>query len=51
MFNQSIVNTIAKGLLPTDEDHRIRVYLMHSTAKHNETARDRLKRVIGADAR
>jgi hypothetical protein len=45
-FNGSISGNQFEGTLPADGDYKIRVYLIRSAARRNETARYRLEMII-----
>ena len=51
MFNSSMGENQFEGILPAGGDYKIRVYLMRSAARRNETAKYRLEMIIsGAPA-
>jgi len=49
-FNGSVSQNQFEGVLPADGTYRVRVYMMRSAARRNESASYRLELVIGAAA-
>jgi hypothetical protein len=50
MFNGSISGNQFEGALPKSGDYKIRVYMMRSAARRNETAKYRLEMIITGTA-
>ena len=46
IFNGSVSENQFEGILPTSGDYRLRVYLMRSAARRNETANYRLEMIV-----
>jgi hypothetical protein len=50
MFNGSTADNQFEGVLPGSGDYKIRVYLMRSAARRNETAKYRLEMIVSGHA-
>lgn len=49
MFNGSVSGNQFEGVLPATGDYKVRVYMMRSAARRNETARYRLELIVTGD--